>query len=206
VAAQLAQRLDIAYLDTGAMYRALTLAAINSGVSLDDPTAVESLAQKCRMELIKGPSGHVLYVNGREVGPAIRRPEVTENAFKVAQLTRVRALLVEQQRRIAAEMDSLVTEGRDQGTVVFPDAPFKFYLDAAPACRARRRWQELRQKGISVSLEEILSAQQQRDARDTTRQNGPLKIPDNAVVIDTTHLSIEQVVEQLYHYIRERRD
>jgi len=203
VAAALAKRLGIAYLDTGAMYRAGTLAALQKNVSLDDPKMLEKVLRNSRIELAKNDAPHRVWLNGRDVTEGIRSNEITENAHKIATQARLRKLLVEQQRHIVKQAGSLVTEGRDQGTVAFPDAQIKFYLDAKPACRARRRWEQMKQSGSDISYQEVLANQQQRDQRDRTRQNSPLQIPENAIVIDTTDMTIEQVVETLYQRVKE---
>ena len=202
VAARLAQRLGIAYLDTGAMYRAATLAALQENVSLDDSDALVDLLNRCRLEpALTADAGRVL-LNGKDVSDAIRSPEVTNQAHKLASQPAVRRLLVQEQRQIAQQVISLVTEGRDQGTVVFPNADFKFYLDADPICRARRRCRQLQQIGHEISYEQILAEQQQRDLRDAQRLDGPLKVPEDALIIDTTEMTIDQVVETLYQRIK----
>jgi len=203
VAAALAKRLGIAYLDTGAMYRAVTLAALQKQVSLDDPDMLETLLRDSLIELAKSNAPDRVWLNGRDVTEEIRSHEVTENAHKIAAQARLRKLLVVQQRQIAEQAGSLVAEGRDQGTIVFPDAPVKFYLDADPACRARRRWEQIKSSGSDISCQEVLAEQQQRDQRDRTRKNSPLQVPANAIVIDTTDMSIEQVVETLYQHVKE---
>lgn len=203
VAAALAKRLSVAYLDTGAMYRAGTLAALQKNVSLDDPKMLEKVLRNSRIELAKNDAPNRVWLNGRDVTEEIRSPEITENAHKIAAQAPLRKLLVEQQRRIAEQAGSLITEGRDQGTVAFPDARIKFYLDADPACRARRRWEQMKQSGSNMSCQEVLANQQQRDQRDRNRQNGPLQVPDGAIVIDTTNLTFDQVVETLYRHVKE---
>ena len=203
VAAALAKRLGIAYLDTGAMYRAVTLAAMQKQVSLDDPEMLETVLRDSRIELAKRNAPDRVWLNGRDVTEDIRSHEITENAYKIAGRPRLRELLVDQQRRIAEQAGSLVAEGRDQGTVVFPDARIKFFLDADPACRARRRWEQIKSAGADITCQEVLANQQRRDRRDRIRQNSPLQVPENDIVIDTTDMSIEQVVETLYQYVKE---
>ncbi len=203
VAAALAKRLGIAYLDTGAMYRAVTLAAMEKQVSLDDPERLETVLRESRIEVATRDAPDRVWLNGRDVTEEIRTPEVTENAHKIAGQARLRKLLVVQQRQIAEEAGTLVAEGRDQGTVVFPEARFKFYLDADPACRARRRWEQIQSSGGDISCQEVLDHQQQRDQRDRTRSHSPLQVPENAIVIDTTDMTIEQVVETLYRYVND---
>jgi len=203
VAAALAKRLGIAYLDTGAMYRAVTLAALQKHVSLDDPDMLETLLRDSLVELAKSDAPDRVWLNGRDVTEEIRSHEITENAHKIASQPQLRKLLVEQQHRIAEQSGSLVTEGRDQGTIAFPNARIKFYLDADPACRARRRWAQIKSSGSDISCQEVLAKQQQRDQRDRTRQNGPLQVHEGAIVIDTTNLTFEQVVETLYQRVKE---
>ena len=151
VAAALAKRLGIAYLDTGAMYRAVTLAALQKQVSLDDPEMLETVIRDSRIEVAQRDASDRVWLNGCDVTEEIRSHEVTENTHKIAGQARLRKLLVVQQRHIAEQAGALVAEGRDQGTVVFPDARIKFYLDADPACRARRRWEQLKLDGSDIS-------------------------------------------------------
>jgi len=201
VAVRLAARLGLAYLDTGAMYRAATLAALEQNVPLDEPAVLAELLGRCRIELARPEAPERVFLNGRDVTEGIRSPRVTEQAHYLAGQPALRRGLVEQQRRIAQQCGGLVTEGRDQGTVAFPQAQWKFYLDADPAERARRRWRQRQEKGETVALEEVLAAQQQRDRRDLTRAVGPLRVPDGALVIDTTHLTVAQVVDTLYRHV-----
>ncbi len=203
VAAALAKRLGIAYLDTGAMYRAVTLAALQKQVSLDDPEMLETVLRNSLIEVAKSDAPDRVWLNGRDVTEEIRSHEVTENAHKIAAQPRLRKLLVAQQCHIAEQVGSLVAEGRDQGTIVFPDARIKFYLDADSACRARRRWEQIKSSGSDISCQEVLTKQQQRDQRDRTRQNSPLQVPEGAIIIDTTNLTFDQVVETLYRHVKE---
>ena len=197
IARHLAERLGIAYLDTGAMYRALTLAALEGCVDLDDGAALTRLAAACRIDLALPEAPDRVYLDGHDVTEAIRRPTVTASAHKLACVAELRQHLVAEQRRIAQRAPGLVTEGRDQGSVVFPGADYKFYLDAAPEIRARRRQAELSAQGECVSYGDTLAAQRERDARDRSRREGPLKVPEDAIVIDTSALTIEEVVQAL---------
>lgn len=142
-------------------------------------------------------------VNGLDVTEKIREPQVTANSHYIASAPRVRAKLVQMQRDFAQGQDKVVTEGRDQGTVAFPDARVKFFLTAGAAERAKRRYLELNDKQ-SVSLEQIQAAIEQRDERDRSRAAGPLTAADDAIEIDTTELTIEQVVDKLADYVRKR--
>ena len=224
VAARLAKKLSVAYLDTGAMYRAITWAALQKEVSLDDALALNKLAQNCRIEFLwennssdttekySNPSHEVpemehqrIWLDGKEVTLDIRSTQVTESAYKIAQNPHVRVTLVQQQREIAKRSGTLVTEGRDQGTVAFPDADYKFYLDAACPTRAKRRWLQLKKKGINENYKKILKDLIQRDHRDRTRKVAPLAIPLDAIKIDSTNLPADQVVETLYRYIKKEQ-
>jgi cytidylate kinase len=186
----LAQRLGFQYLDTGAMYRAVTVAAMRQHCNWDDPAAVEALLSSLHIEL---PPGKVL-LNGEDVTVSIRTPAVTEASRKAANNQTVRQKLVELQREAAAGRD-MVCEGRDQGTIVFPDAPCKFFLIADDSERARRRHQELREQGEEVSLEEVLESQRARDQRDARRDIAPMVPANDAMIIDTSAMSLDQVVD-----------
>ncbi len=207
VASQLARKLNITYLDTGAMYRALTLAALQKNIPLDNTRALVDMAKKCRINFqnIDDTAGdkQLVFLDDNDVTAQIRSWQVTENAHFIADKPQLREILVHQQRQIA-QNTSIVTEGRDQGTVVFPHADFKFFLDASPACRAQRRYLQLKQQqpDSDISYERILAAQLQRDQRDSSRSVAPLKPAPDAVVIDTSDMTIEQVVEKLYHLVR----
>jgi CMP/dCMP kinase len=204
VAARLAEKLGVGYLDTGAMYRAVTWGAIHANIDLDDLDAVADYARRCRINMSGSGESFKLFVDGRDITEDIRTPALTNQAHKAANNPQVRAIMVEQQRRIASALGSAVTEGRDQGTAAFPDAEAKFYLDASAPCRARRRWQQLRDKGVDADYEQILADQRQRDARDAGRAVGPLKPAEDAIHIDTTEMTIDQVVAALYDRVHAR--
>jgi len=185
------------------MYRAITLAVLEQNTPLDNPVELTKTASQSYVEFARQGGVNIVLLNGRDVTCAIRRPEVTAQAHKLASLPAVRELLVQQQRQIGSKTGSLVTEGRDQGTVVFPQAEYKFYLDACSECRARRRQKQLEEQGDKISYEEILTAQQQRDHRDTTRSVGPLKPAQDAITIDTSDMTINQVVETIMKIMTE---
>lgn len=197
VARVVAERLGYDFLDTGAMYRAIALEAIRRDANLDDPRELAYICKHCHIEFEwdKHPPGVLL--NGVQVGHLLRSGDATRAASYVAVVPAIREMLVEQQRRIGAEHGNIVTEGRDQGSVVFPNAEFKFYLDATPAERAKRRVAQLRARGEIVDYQEILNQIMDRDQRDQSRTVGPLAIPQGAEVIDTTSLAQEQVVERI---------
>lgn len=202
----LAGVLGFAYLDTGAMYRAVTLAALRGGVDLQDQAALADLAG--RMDLRMEQTGGELRVllNGEDVSDEIRSAAVSDNCHYVARAPEVRKHLVAMQRHMGSELAAsaggVVAEGRDQGSVVFPAADAKFYLDATPEVRARRRHEEMAADGQDVTYRQVLAAIHARDGRDRSRAVAPLVKPDGAVEIDTTDMSIEQVAEQLKRRIR----
>ena len=199
VARILASRLGFAFLNTGAMYRAVAYACLRGNIAFEDQEAVGNVPQF--LEILF--SNNRLFLNGEDVTEAIRGQQVTQAASLVAANERVRQRLVELQRMAARGVD-LVTEGRDQGTVVFPDAECKFFLTASAEERARRRQRELRDKGDFVSLDELMNQQELRDLRDETRACSPLKPADDAVVIDTTAMSLEEVAAHLEAMILQR--
>jgi len=196
----LAARLGYGYVDTGAMYRAVGVLAAERGVAFDDDAALGRLVAGLSFELRDG--GTALAVDGRDVSAAIRRADAGELASRVSTRPVVRQRLVALQRALGAE-GGVVMEGRDIGTVVFPDAPVKLYLTAAPTERARRRATELRARGEEVdevALAEDLAA---RDRRDSARTHAPLRPASDARLIDTTHLTFEEVVDCMEEAVRD---
>src|SRR3954466_9765774 len=196
VALAVAKRLGYAFLDTGAMYRAVGLAAIRREANLEDQRELTFIAKHARIEFdwTRHPPGVLL--NGEPVGHMLRGGDATRAASYVAVVPAIREMLVQQQREIGHKLGNLVTEGRDQGSIVFPNAEFKFYLDAKPEERARRRVSQLRARGEIVDYNEVLNGIVARDHRDANRTVGPLSIPSDAVVVDTTQMSQDQVVER----------
>lgn len=197
VALEVAKRLGFDFLDTGAMYRAIGLAAIRRGTDLNDARELTYVAKHSHIEFDFSKHPPTVTMGGEEVGHLLRSGEATRAASFVAIVPAIRELLVAQQQKIGRERGDLVTEGRDQGTVVFPEAQFKFYLDATPAERARRRVAQLRARGEVVDQNEVLSQIIARDSRDASRAVGPLAIPKGAQVIDTTTMSQAQVIEHI---------
>lgn len=198
-ARELARRLGFRFLDTGAMYRAVTWAAKDRGVDLADAERLAELAREIRVEL----DGDRVLVDGRDVTREIRTYDITVSIQHAADNPAVRAQLVDWQRA-AAEGVSVVTEGRDQATVVFPDAECKIFLTADENERAQRRYLDLRARGEAVSYDDVLAAQQARDERDTTRPVGALRKADDAIEVSTTGLSPEEVVAKLEAIVRAR--
>jgi len=203
VARLLAKKFGATFLDTGAMYRAVTLAALQAGVNLKDEDALLEVLQKNTFEFEVKEGKTCVRINGKDFSEEIRKPYVTENARYAASAGKIRQKLVQMQQNFAAKYDKIVTEGRDQGTVVFPRAKLKFYLTADLNERAGRRQQELGQQN-SKSLQEISREIQKRDESDRNRSIGPLQQAEDAVVLDTTNLNIEQVVETLFDYVKQK--
>jgi cytidylate kinase len=197
----LARRLGFEFLDTGAMYRAVTLAALRAGINRDDPDALARLLAALQLEM---PPGRVV-LNGEDITGPIRTADVTAASGKVADSPVVRRHLNGLQRIIAAGRD-MVTEGRDQGTIVFPDAACKFFLVADPSERARRRQQEMAARGEVLSWENVLRAQEARDRRDQARALAPMVPAPDAILVDTTYLSLDQVVDRLELEVRRCRE
>lgn len=200
IARRVAARLQYTYIDTGAMYRAVALWAVRQGVAFDDMHRMEQLATASDIELEPGR----IRLNGEDVSEAIRQPEVSNGASKIAVIPGVRRAMVAKQREIGRKM-SVVMEGRDIGTVVFPDADMKVYLDAAVEERVRRRLAEMRAKGDeSLTAEELTAQMRERDLRDSTRADAPLAQAPDAIYLDSTGMSIEEVEEAILKLVRAR--
>lgn len=200
LARRLAARLGYLYIDTGAMYRAVALSALRLGISLDEPLKLEQLALASQIELT--PDARVL-LDGEDVSESIRRPEISQAASKASAIGGVRRAMVQLQRRMG-EQHSVVMEGRDIGTVVFPEAQVKVYLDADPMERAGRRVAELRQKGVEADPLEVEREMRERDHRDRTRYEAPLVQAPDAVYYDSTGHTPDQVEEALLQIVRAR--
>jgi cytidylate kinase len=205
VARALARRLGFTYLDSGALYRAVTLLALERGIDLEDGAALGELAAETAIELRERGDDYVQVIaDGRDVSEEIRAPRVTGASSQVAAHGEVRTALLRKQRELIAS-GNYVAEGRDIGTVVAPDAPVKLFLTADPQERARRRAAELGRRGIETGADEVRAAMEQRDRLDSTRSAAPLRTADDAVVIDTTGLEVEQVVERAAALVDEAR-
>ncbi len=197
VAGLVAERLGAAFLDTGAMYRAVTLAAMRAGVDLTDEKKLLEVLESTDIKFSLKTNKVTAAIDGADVTEHLRRPEVTANARYIAAAPKIREKLVRMQRQIAAQHQKIVTEGRDQGTVAFADADVKFYLTAEPAERARRRQTELQAKGTAQEPGDVQKAIVQRDRSDEARAAGPMKPASDAIIIDTTKLSVEKVVQKI---------
>lgn len=197
VACLLAEQLGLLHIDTGAMYRALTLYLLRQGVDIDDPDSVKQALGKASIDM----AADRVLLNGEDVSDLIRQQEVSQAVSMVARLPQVRQRLVESQREMARRYD-VVMDGRDVGTVVLPDADVKVFLTADPLERAKRRTAELQAKGISARLDEILESIVKRDRLDSQRQISPLRPADDAFIIDTTDKTIPEVVEEIVELCR----
>ena len=202
-ARKLAARLEIAYLDTGAMYRAIAYAAQQRGVDFNDEAALLETARSAHLELDCGPTHTRVRVNGHDVSEAIRTMTVSAATPFIARNQAIRDLLVARQRDLARALGSVVSEGRDQGSVVFPEADVRFVLEASMERRAERRYQELVADGEDVEIKDVIANLSARDSVDA-RQWEPLLACDASVVIDTTELSISQVVDRMSEIVAAR--
>ena len=208
-ARELARALGVAYLDTGATYRAATLAAMRAGTDLTDQGALAELVAGLDIRLEQSAGGVRVMLNGEDVSREIRSAAVSDHSHHIARAAGVRDVLVALQRRmgeaLAREHGGVVAEGRDQGSVVFPEADVKFFLDAAPEVRARRRTEEMAADGQAAAYDDVLAAIVARDGRDRTRAVAPLTKPEGAVEIDTSAMAIDQVTAELLRRVRETR-
>ena len=201
-ARKLAARLGIPYLDTGAMYRVVTLAALETGLDLADEAALTALARRDDYELDAGPTHMRVTWAGRDVTEAIRSMRVNDCTRHIASSPGVRHILIDKQRAIAARLGSLVTEGRDQGTAAFPDADMKFFLSADLDTRAERRLHDLRADGEDVTFEEVLENLSKRDRTDSERPVAPLSVPPDAIRIDTSNRPLGDVLDTIVEHLR----
>ncbi len=197
VGLMLAERLSFQFFDTGVIYRTFTWKALNAGLSPLDTEALAKLAHDTAFQFVPGSGAHlVVLIDGEDTSRLIGAPEVERNVALIAKIPQVRERMVSEQRRVATEL-RLVMAGRDIGTVVLPWADLKVFLQASVTERAKRRYAELNERGVETSYETVLEELEQRDRNDTTRAVSPLKPADDAVVIDTDTLSLEEVVARI---------
>ena len=201
----IARELKLLYIDPGAMYRAAALAVIESGVSTTDGRAVAEVVGRADINLAGDPESLQVMLDGRDVSREIRTEEVSHSASVISAIPQVRRTLVNRQRELGAQGRGVVLDGRDIGTIVFPEADVKFFLTAAPEERAHRRYDEDRLKERDATYEATLADINTRDRRDSTRDDSPLAIADDAIVIDSTEISIEEVFERMLSAIRGRK-
>jgi CMP/dCMP kinase len=198
----LARALNLLYIDTGSMYRAVALAVLESSIRADDDVAVGSLAGRIDIDLEGDPDSLRVTLDGSDVTDQIRSDEVTDLSSLISTIPAVRRAMVARQRAMGKR--GAVLNGRDIGTVVFPDADVKFFLTALPQARAERRFNEERAQDPGVSFEETFADMTERDTRDSTRADSPLKIADDAIVVDSTGLSIDEVFRRMMAAVQER--
>lgn len=200
----LAERLGYRYVDTGALYRAVGLVVWEKGIDPTDGAAVAAACQSLTLRFEPGPDGQRLLMGSRDISADIRRPEMSQMASTVSALPEVRAHLLTRQHEMGRD-GGVVVEGRDIGSVVFPQADVKVYLDASVAERSRRRFVELQQKGTATSLAETRRDMQERDGRDSGRSQAPLRPAEDAIILDTTGLSLAEVVDCLVNTVKKVR-
>jgi CMP/dCMP kinase len=202
----LAKKLGLLYLDTGAMYRAAALAVRRAGISFEDTASVAEIAENAKIDLVGEPDALKIVLDGDDVSVDIRTLEAAQAASVVSTISEVRRIMVEHQRAIGlAAPTGCVLEGRDIGSVVFPNADVKFFLTAKPEARARRRHTEDQLRGRLTTFEQTLAEINERDQRDVSRADSPLTIAENAVVIDTSELDLTEVFDQILAKIDERK-
>jgi cytidylate kinase len=206
VAKTLAKKLGYLHIDTGAMYRSVTLAALRTKADLKNDTQLEQLAKSSKIELKPGEVENKVFLNGEDVSKDIRTPEVTQASAFIANCVPVRKILVSRQQQMGREdsapFGGAVLEGRDIGTDVFPDAQYKFFLDASVETRAKRRYNDLVKAGTQTTLEAVLADVQSRDDRDYNRAVGGLRKTADSIVMDHSDLTVEQSAEELFQYIQ----
>ena len=203
----LAKELDLLYIDTGAMYRAVALAVLLNDTRLDDKKGIIQITQTADIELVGEPDALKILLNGTDVSADIRTLEAAQAASIVSTVSEVRKIMVEHQRMLGEKHSKgCVLEGRDIGTVVFPNADVKFFLTAKPEARARRRFMEDIAKGRVSSYEQTLAEINRRDERDVSRDDSPLTIAENSVVIDTSELDLSEVFEQMLTAVRDKQN
>lgn len=201
----LAEKLGFALLDSGAIYRVNALAALKSAVKLDDELALAEVARQLDIQFVPQNGEVEIFLNGENVSGQIRTQEVADAASKTAVFPQVRAALLQVQQDFAKTEKGLIADGRDMGTVVFPNAEVKLFLDASAEERAKRRFKQLQNKGINGNFAQILAEIQERDFRDRNRAVAPLKPADDALLLDSTELSIEEVIAQALQFIESKR-
>ncbi|HQU82418.1 MAG TPA: (d)CMP kinase [Pyrinomonadaceae bacterium] len=202
----LAKKFNLLYLDTGAMYRAVGLAVLQTGINFEETEKIAEIAESSKIELVGEPENLQIFLNGNEVTNEIRTNEVGQAASIVSTISEVRKILVGHQRTLGeTSQNGAVLDGRDIGSVVFPNADIKFFLTAKPEARARRRYEEDLEKQRAVSYEQTFAEIKERDERDVARKDSPLMIAEDAVVIDTSELNLSEVLEQMMLTVSEKQ-
>ena len=202
-AREVAKRLDYVYIDSGAMYRAVTLKAINLKIPTTELEKIANISSAISIQFKPNQSGTLIFMDGKDISDAIRTPEVNSQINPVAANPEVRKIMVRKQQDLGKD-GGIVMDGRDIGTVVFPDAELKVYMQAGAEERAKRRLLEFESKRITISFEEVLNEIQTRDNADLSRVHGPLKIAADAIIIDTTDLTIQDQIQKVYELAIEK--
>lgn len=200
----ISNRLGLINIDTGSTYRCVALEALNRGVALEEKEELIKIANEIKIEIENTPKGDIVFLNGKDVSKEIRSKEVTKIVSPISSIKEIRYKMVEVQRNLAEGKD-VIMEGRDICTYVFPNADVKIYLDANSEERVKRRYKEFQEKGISMTLEEVRDNIEKRDKNDKEKEVGALKLAEDSIIIDTTNLSIEEVVEKIVSIIKEKR-
>jgi len=198
-----AKRLGITYLDTGAMYRAVTFGLIENDIKFEDSSELDNYLKQIKLRLSETKSGVILNLDGRNISKEIRSSKVTENVSEVSALKKVRDSMVLIQRKMAKKNDCIL-EGRDIGTVVFPNADFKFFLIADEIVRAKRRQNDLKKMGEQKSIDNVTTDIIKRDHKDSTRKHSPLIKSENAIIIDTSNLGINKVIDKIVNIVNKK--
>lgn len=200
IAQHLAEKLDYLYLNSGSMYRAMTLLSIRAGGDSRNVPMLTKLAKSCRIDFLD--NGRTTLLNGEDVSDSLRTPEIDRAIVDIAKIPEVRHEMVKQQRRIG-EKGGIIVEGRDVTTVVFPDADLKFYISATVEERAKRRFAEQKTKGIETTLAQVEKEIRERDQMDESREHSPLRTAEDAIIVDTTSMTINQAVNFVLNYVEE---
>ena len=203
VTKKVANKLGLINIDTGIIYRCVALEVLNKNIPLDNKEEIIEIAKNIKIDIDNTPNGDIVYLDGKDVTRDIRSKEVTKIVSPVSSIKEVRFLMVDMQRRLA-EGKNVIMEGRDICTYVFPNADVKIYLDASIEERAERRFKENQEKGIEMTYEEVYESIRKRDENDKTKEIGALKIAEDSVVVDTTSLSIDEVVDKIIEIIKRR--
>ena len=198
-----AKRLGITYLDTGAMYRAVTFGLIENDIKFEDSSELDNYLKQIKLKLSETKSGVILNLDGRNISKEIRSSKVTENVSEVSALKNVRDSMVLIQRKMAKKNDCIL-EGRDIGTVVFPNADFKFFLIADEKVRAKRRQNDLKKMGEQKSIDNVTTDIIKRDHKDSTRKHSPLIKSENAIIINTSNLGINKVIDKIVNIVNKK--
>lgn len=203
VTKQIANKLGLVNIDTGSTYRCVALEVLNRNIPLEDKEKIIEIAKDIKIDIKGTPSGDIVYLNGKDVTKEIRSKEVTKIVSPVSSIKEVRYVMVDLQRKLA-EGKNIIMEGRDICTYVFPNADVKIYLDASIEERAKRRYKENQEKNIDMTYEEVYENIRKRDENDKAKEIGALKLAEDSIIVDTTNLSINEVVEKIIEIIKQK--